>query len=323
MCGDHDHNGQFWGRKALREEYHLTDPAETFFTCKFVQKVLTGYCENEIVYDTIYDDAVNGYGWSADDLAEYNAFKKMHYYFDDHSAKTRFIILFTGWSWTDYGFPYNKLGKASALHAQMEFLYKALITIPSGYNVVVCGHDTVISMEVTEDGTSYYDLTNTIYNSVDWKSVTSMLAGLRNKSNNVTLKYTDWSTIYTSRDSVPTKAFDFTSAPDVNVIMTIGGDVHWDILSKTATSNINTITTLNSGDEITKSQDIPHAVTMTDGADRGYLDYATKKPICHPVTTGTIDEQAFDVVTINNNGIFFTRIGSGNDRRLLFANETE
>lgn len=321
VCGDHDHNGQYWGKESLREQYGLTDPSKTFFTCKFVQKVLTGYCENEIVYDTVYDDVVNTYGWDEEDLKEYNAFKKMHYYFDDDKAKTRFIVLFTGWSWADYGFPYNKSGNTSIIVTQTRFLYNSLITLPNGYNVVVLGHDTIINpLKEVIDGSQYYDTNDTVFNGNGWKQVVNMLTGFK-KKNTVSIKESDWSIPYSSVDVVPSVAFDFSNAPNANVIMTVGGDVHWDIMSKTTLSSTSTLETLRSGDTIDLSTDIPHIVTMTDGGDRGYRDYATREPICRPNTKGTIDEQAFDVITINSNGIFFTRIGSGDDRKLLFENE--
>ena len=322
VCGDHDHNGQFWGKEELRKQYNLTDASKTFFTCNFVQKVLTvltGYCENEIVYDTVYDDSVKGYGWNEDDIREYNAFKKMHYYFDDEKAKTRFIVLFTGWSWSEYGFPYNKCGVGGALPTQMDFLYNALMTVNDKYNVIVLGHDTIISSyKETVGEKQYYDTGETVYNSRAWKCVSDMLSAMKMKTS-TTVKYSDWSKPYERFDSFPSKVYDFTNSPNVNVCMTIGGDVHWDILSKTTTDDSETIKTLHSGDYINISTDIPHIVTMTDGSDRGYCDYTTRETICKPATKGTIDEQAFDIVTINNDGIFFTRIGSGNDRSLLFA----
>lgn len=321
VCGDHDHNGQYWGKEALREQHGLTDPSKTFFTCAFVQKVLTGYCENVITYNTTHDANVATYGWDVADLKEYNAFRKMQYYFDDSACRTRFIVLFTGWSWTDYGFPYNKCGVGGVLPTQMDFLYSALMSVPHGYNVVVLGHDTIINpLKEVIDGSQYYDTNTTVYNSNAWKYVSIMLSALKTKTSALS-RSSDWSTSYAKLDSVPSKAYDFTNAPDVNVVMTVGGDVHWDILSKTALNNSETIETLRSGDYININTDLPHVVTMTDGGDRGYRDYTTREPICRPNTKGTIDEQAFDVITINNDGIFFTRIGSGNDRKLLFQND--
>lgn len=318
VCGDHDHNGQFWGKEELRKQYNLTDASKTFFTCNFVQKVLTGYCENEIVFDTVYDDSVKGYGWSEEDLKEYNAFKKMHYYFDDNTINTRFIVLFTGWNWQQYGFPYNKCGVGGALPTQMDFLYNALMTVNDKYNVIVLGHDTIINPhKETVGGKQYYDTGETVYNSRAWKCVSDMLSAMKMKTS-TTAKYSDWSKPYEQFDSFPSKVYDFTNSPNVNVCMTIGGDVHWDILSKTTTDDSQTIKTLHSGDYINISTDIPHIVTMTDGSDRGYCDYTTRETICKPATKGTIDEQAFDVVTINDTGIYITRIGSGDDRKLLF-----
>lgn len=318
VCGDHDHNGRFWGNEDLRTQYNLTDPSDTFFTCKFVQKVLTGYCENEIVPDTTYDNDIIDYGWSEEDVSEYNAFKKMHYYFDDNKIKTRFIVLFTDWSWKNYGFPYNKIGQVSAMIVQMDFLYDALRTTPDGYNIVVCGHNTVISYNKgVIDGVQYWDTNSTTYSDGYWESVSKMLAGLRSKTS-VNVRCGDWSTVYSSMSDVPYKSYDFSGAPTLGVMFTMGGDVHWDILSKTTVNTTSTISTLASGDTINLQTDIPHIVTMTDGVDRDYRDFTTRELICNPATVGTIDEQAFDVVTIAKDGLYLTRIGSGANRTLKF-----
>lgn len=319
VCGDHDHNARFWASTDLREQYNLTDVSDTVFTCKFVQKVLTGYCEDELVFDDTYNNLVKTYNWSQDDLSEFEAFEKMYYYFDDANINTRFIVLFTGWSGGSYGFPNTKSG-SEVIPVQMEFLYKALVTAPMNYNVVVCGHDTIANPLVeTVDGVGYYN-TNTIgWNGNGWLYVSRMLSALKNKGVAENIPFSDWSTTYQSWGAYPKKSFDFTNANDLHVLMTIGGDEHWDILGKTTKTDPSTITKLNDVDTINLETDILHVVTMTDGTDRGYRSYQTREPIEPPATAGTINEQAFDVITINNDGIFFTRIGSGDDRTITFT----
>ena len=319
VCGDHDHNGTYWDNQSLRSQYNLSDASDTVFTCKFVQKVLSGYYENEVTFNDTHDDDVAENEWSSGDMAEYEAFKKMQYYFDDHHAKIRFIVLFTGWNAYDVGFPCSKCGRYGVIPTQMDFLHGALMGTPENYNVVVCGHDTVISKyKETVSNVQYYDTTTTEYNSAQWQDVSKMLAALRTKGTASGVGVSDWSATYSSTASVPTKNFSFDNAPDVGIVMSIGGDVHWDINSKTTTQS-TTLSTLGKTAVIDKDTDIPHIVTMTDGSDRGYCDYTTRDPICDPATAGTIDEQAFDVVTLNDDGIFITRFGSGSDRVLSFA----
>ena len=62
-----------------------------------------------------------------------------------------------------------------------------------------------------------------------------------------------------------------------------------------------------------------HIVSISDGTDRGsYLSYPDKLPLAPPATSGTINEQAFDVFTLAEDGIYITRIGAGNDRVVYF-----
>ena len=95
-----------------------------------------------------------------------------------------------------------------------------------------------------------------------------------------------------------------------------GGDVHWDILAKYSIPS-DTLSVLANGSVIDTDSSILNVVTMTDGHDRGYRD-ENGDLICNPDTPNTLDSQAFDIVTIAEDGVYFTRIGSGNDRVIYF-----
>lgn len=324
VCGDHDHNGR----------YADTGQALSY---QFIQRVMNGYNIKELTFDTLYDEQIKEVSsvnsWTGNDKKEYDAWKKMHYYFDDSTIKTRFVVLHTGWT-GDVGLAVDKLGsnvlsEANALYLQMDFLYQSLISSPNGYNVVIVGHNVIGNKGYTVNiggGTGTRYNVNEIVWKGAWKNVTQMLRAFKNKTS-ITLNYRDW-----SGDGLKSKSFDFAAAKTPNLVFCMGGDVHWDILAKTDTSeNLTPVTNATSLGNIIPNEgtisknDILHALTMTDGADRGYRaiiappsdsynDEVDSALASNPNTDGTLDSQAFDIVTITDDAIHFTRIGSGKDR---------
>ena len=325
VCGDHDHNGRY------------ADTGQAF-SYQFVQRVMNGYNIKELHYDTIYDEQVKeisvANGWSENDMKEYNAWKKMHYYFDDSTIKTRFIILHTGWT-GDVGMAVDKLGsgvlsESHALYLQMDFLHQSLLSAPSNYNVVIIGHNVIgnKSYSTIIDGTTItrYNVNELVWKGT-WQQVAKMTQSFKNKSS-VVLQYRDW-----SGSGVQTKLFNFESANTPNIVFCMGGDVHWDIIGK-STNNSETLEPISVATSLDKiivtegsvsASDILHILTMTDGGDRGYRgiitpigssynDVTDSVQLSASNTAGTLDAQAFDIVTVTDREIFLTRIGSGKDR---------
>lgn len=329
VLGDHDRNGGI---------------GHTPISYEVLQKLITGYDSHELTFDNLYDEQVSELGWSSSDMSQYEAFKRMHYFFDDVTIKTRFICLVTRIIPQEQGLVYEKLGNhdSGVLLLQMDFLYSALMSVPKGYNIVVVGHNVVgdksYSISVEGSTVSRYNVNEPGFKGY-WTNVTKQLRGFINKTAlSADIQYLDWES-----DGIEIKNYDFSNAPDGGIIFCMGGDVHWDILAKSElVSNSEVLSTvevisLPSGTEptvatqgtINKNTDILHVVTMTDGGDRGYRgivaapdnnydDNTDSFRICKPNTAGTIDSQAFDIVTIANNGIYFTRIGSGFDRKVVF-----
>lgn len=325
VCGDHDHNGRYASEgQAL--------------SYQFIQRVMNGYNIKELTFDTLYDEQIKevsiANSWTEYEKKEYDAWKKMHYYFDDSTINTRFVVLHTGWT-GDVGLAVDKLGsnvlsEANALYLQMEFLYESLITCPNGYNIVVVGHNVVgnksYTVNLSEGTASRYNVNEVVWKGA-WRNVARMIRAYKSKKS-ITLSYTDW-----SGEGSKSKSFDFTTAKTPNIVFCIGGDVHWDILGK-STSDSETLMPISEATSLDKiivtegsisSSDILHALTMTDGADRGYKaiiappaddynDETDSALASNPNTDGTLDAQAFDIITISGDAIYFTRIGSGKDR---------
>ena len=322
-CGDHDHNGRYESTGQVLS-YH------------FIQHAMNGYNIKELHYDTLYDEQVKNLAisgkWTSDELKEYDAWRKMHYYFDDQTIKTRFVVLHTGWT-GNVGLAVDKIGsgalsETNALYLQMDFMHLSLSSCPEGYNIVVVGHNIVTNAKYsisTEGGTVARYNVNEMQWIGQWNSVSKMLNALKNKSS-VELGYRDW-----SGGGVKAKTYDFSNAATPATVFCIGGDVHWDIMAKTSSSgalsavtNATLANIIATEGTILKS-DILHALTMTDGGDRGYRaivappsdsynDATDSALTANPNTAGTLDSQAFDIVTIAEDAIHFTRIGSGKDR---------
>lgn len=323
VCGDHDHNGKY------------ADEGQAL-SYQFIQKAMNGYNIKELHYDEIYDSQIEeisaANGWSENDKKEYDAWKKMHYYFDDNTIQTRFIVLHTGWT-GDVGLAVDKLGsnalsESNALYLQIEFLYESLLSCPTGYNVVVVGHNVIgnkqYSIATASGNIVRYNVNEPVWKG-SWVNVDRMIRAFKNKSS-VSLSYKDW-----SGSGLQTKTFDFGEANSIGIVFCMGGDVHWDILAKTNESEelkpIDTATIDNVivTEGVISKGEVLHALTMTDGSDRGYKvivatpngnynDSTDSVLASNPNTEGTLDSQAFDIVTIANDAIYFTRIGSGKDR---------
>ena len=330
VCGDHDHNGR----------YADTGQALSY---QFIQRVINGYNINELSYDTLYDQQVNEVSkvdsWTDNEIKEYEAWKKMHYYYDDNTINTRFIILHTGWT-GDVGLAVDKLGsnvldENNAIYLQLDFLYKSLISCPNNYNIIVAGHNTIgnksYNVTVNNEILPRYNVNEIIYKG-GWVNVALMLHAYKDKKD-IILSYRDW-----SGSGLKKKHFDFTNIKTNNTIICIGGDVHWDIMGKSSNkgNDLSPITIVSDLDNIIATEgvisknDIPCILTMTDGGDRGHKYYRgiTTPPtddynddnnsvsLANAAIAGTLDAQAFDVITITKNCIYCTRIGSGKDRKI-------
>jgi hypothetical protein len=219
----------------------------------------------------------------------------------------------------------------------MDFLYEALMTCSANYNIVIIGHNVISDKSYTVDlgGGN----TETRYNVNEivwlgrWLQVAEMINAFKKKES-IRLSYRDW-----SRPALQSKIFDFSKARTPGIVFCMGGDVHWDILGKfdPNLSSISPVTEATLADVIPtegyiSKSEILHALTMTDGVDRGYkvivsppndsYNDATDSVLASAKPTeGSLDSQAFDIVTITDTAIYFTRIGSGKDRVVYITNE--
>jgi hypothetical protein len=236
----------------------------------------------------------------------------MTYYIDDHYNKVRFICLETGvpgsvlrnvfafGSWTHY-----------TKYIEQFFLAKALLSLPADYDVVIAGH------MIGYQGTVYESSSHLFYNLIQaFRGKTSITL-----NKNIPADYQG--TVYCSqqyRDWVNSMnaTYDFSNANSAGKIFFVNGHYHVDgqyILQK---DDNDVIASYWYDDSLTINSDgILFVRTDRDcydslGRNVEGKDHTWEK------TEGTTTEQLFDVVTILDDKILFTRFGPGDDREFAY-----
>jgi hypothetical protein len=104
--------------------------------------------------------------------------------------------------------------------------------------------------------------------------------------------------------------YDCTRAPDIGILFTLQGHVHYDNLFWSGYDSEGTYSRGNAynGETLdqTKGQ-VPHIFTSCDA----YMNRDSSAP---EMELGTITEQCFDIVTVSDGHIHLTRVGAGSDR---------
>lgn len=237
-------------------------------------------------------------------ISDLHSYMRCHYYYDDFPNKIRYINIVTGT--TNPGNPkiVFELSNYSELLLQFDWLYDVLMNIPSGFDVVLCGH-ALVSWGSTASPESDQVKSYALY-------VMQMLSALKTKGsctvtndkNNAKLN------LYFSAGD---HNYDFSNAPNVGTILALGGDTHWDCQCVCHNKSGTYISETISDSTVYQDDSVIAIVTQTDSQGKSSYsgkDYAEK---VYKMTIGTVSEQCFDIVTIGN-GITFTRIGAGNDR---------
>ena len=243
-------------------------------------------------------------GLDKETISDLHAYMKCHYYYDDFKNKIRYINIVTGT--TNPGNPKTIFGLSnySELLLQFDWLYDVLMNIPDGFDVVLCGH-ALVSWGSTASAESDQVKSYALY-------VMQMLSALKTKGACVITndKTNDKLNLYFP---IGNHNFDFSNAPNVRTILALGGDTHWDCQCVCHNKSGVYISETISDNMMYQNDSVIAIATQTDSQGKSSYsgkDYAEK---VHKMTSGTVSEQCFDIVTIGN-GITFTRIGAGNDR---------
>ena len=254
----------------------------------------------------IVDDAskMDTIGLTNDALEEVKNYMKLHYYVDDNVNKMRYINLVTGTTNSGIIKKIFGLSNSSELLLQFDWLYDALMSVPSDYDVVLCGHAMITwgaTASPESDQVKSYCL-----------KICEMLSALKTKGS-CTVNNDKTNAYLTSYYTSGNHDYDFSNANDIGTIVVLGGDTHWDCQCVCHNKSGVYISETISDNMMYQNDSVIAIVTQTDSQGRSIYsgkDYADKP---HIMTVGTITEQCFDIVTIGE-GVTFTRIGAGNDR---------
>lgn len=319
--GNHDCNAPL---------YKLTKDTNSFIPDKEVYKRTVGLMsQKEIVYDDellcTIDAMRNDVSTSVSTMAEdeYNnlvAWCKMHFYIDDKERGIRYVILESNDEGYTTTITLNITGFNTAFFVQYDFLAQALKSIPENYHVVVCAHNMYHYANASSYGIGPSGMNvGIILSNFKAKTVCSVSGpGASTPLLQEIFNYGHGNS----------RIYDFTNANSVKKILCLYGHVHYNeswIIQKT--NGVDNPTREYRGYSCyTYSPNIKmdnNAILfVSSNADSYYLDkiaLSTSHPtgtvarISHD-TLMTTDEHSFDIITLLENSVEFTRIGAGSSR---------
>ena len=300
VFGNHDAN---WAGLSFSKATE-TDIAETVIPYSVVESIfLKGYKQN-IVQETDEEINTRYAAWLDDitdeaDKAEFVAWCKLHFYYDDVKNKTRHIIL------NNVGFSpiFKKYFRALdiELRLQYEWLYDVLLDTPDDFNIVVTAHFLV----------QYQTNSITLAPALNIMKLLSLAKTNGSAWNTYANGWADNAMTYNS------KTFTFEGRNRTGKIICLCGHAHWDYACVCHTAADGTYKSEDYTDGLTIGDDgILCIMTQTDAIRSANYDMS-KYPatsVQATMTEGTVTEQCFDVVTIADDAVTCTRFGAGEDR---------
>lgn len=272
-------------------------------------KVVYQYLVEPIADKVVFEDCsakLAQTGATGNDLEELEAYCKLHYYHDDDEQKIRYIVVCT--TNTDNNGVVNQYFGAMSLqemYLQYDWIYQTLLDTPDNYDIFVIGHAYVWSGPEAPSGYRPY-----MPHEVGI-ALGRMMAGLRYKTN-VTVRCATNNALLNSFYAYGAHTYAFANDSKTHhFVVGISGDKHFD--GAYILGPATTIENARIYDAISKNdKEVLLTVTLCDARAVPEEDYNDYTPT---MTAGTVNEQAFDVVTVtNDNRLVYTRFGSGTDR---------
>lgn len=287
VLGDHDNNTYGW-----------TTPTElanaTIPYVEIEKRLHAGLPVNAVTYNPIAHMETMSFYNSAD-RAEWIAYFANNYYVDDDAEKVRYIVCNTGNVDGIQKTVFN-LTTPSEVKLVFPWIYEAIMSTPSGYSIVYACHRVVSQPNI------------------HWLSALAcgMLGAAKAKNGSYTVSKGTMNANLTEWFDGNTDAhvFNFANAPDIDKIICVSGHAHEDFVVVVNSNNGN----YDYWDGIS-SIDIsggyvPVIVMQTDSV--GAYEDGTTSP--HVMTANTITEHCVDFIQIDDENIYATRVGAGNDR---------
>ena len=200
---------------------------------------------------------------------------------------------------------------------QFDALYDYMVNTPEGYDVCCVSH----FIGIPHTGSIQYTCAR----------VAHLLMGLKLKVNRKIYSSSERNENLSAWYGPNTQYFDFTNANDVGRVFMISAHVHYDftgIVNCVDSDTSCAVTEYDGVSVIDQSEDggynnipIPCIWTTTNayGRYRDPLSTGIPEERLTVMEQGTVTEQAFDVITLVDDGIAVTRIGAGDDRKILMT----
>lgn len=277
MFGNHDLNRTNRG--------NMDD--ETFAACCLKYKDVYKYCIEPFKGQKVFEPAAYS---ESNDLYYY---QRMHYHVDDNEQKVRYIIFNTGTTNNPYA---SSIGGSNHLefYNQLNWLYDTLMHTPSGYAVILMGHQFLWNTSIYNHGSQEETWLQ------DSTPLAKMMIGARNKLVIEIVNRSTWQDVSTT--------YNFVNCPDIYPLFMMTGHDHSDL---GVVYDMDT-DTAEETDTCTGTNKIMVISTLCDC--RGTM---------HPqeeMASNTNTEHAFDIFSVDlaANKVRTTRIGAGQNRTYTY-----
>jgi len=291
VIGNHDANSWAVGKGKCPLETGLI-PDTTIF------KVTQSHIQDKVVFDEAGIKAVQQFAFGSEDQRkEAMAWMKMHWYRDIPSQKIRLVALETG----NRGNTARTFsGNAEALFlVQTDFVAKALMTMPEGYDAVIVGHQMGFYKGDRKVGTDIAGLRQMM----EVVSAYGMSSSVKVTPEGVSLgKYPLMKAMW---DAARTHEYDFSSVARPGKVVMLGGHFHIDMFWLASPSKDGLAVKMV---EPKKQRTLKKGEVLCFWVNRD--SRRGKNPV---MEKGTPSEQCFTVVTFGEDNVTFTRFGAGND----------
>ncbi|MBQ8207918.1 MAG: leucine-rich repeat protein [Clostridia bacterium] len=226
---------------------------------------------------------------------EYIAWAKMHYYYDDVENGIRYIVYNSGGCGVTEHYTLGNALWNKIIPTQLDFIANSLMDVPSGYDVVFCGH-------MLGDTTDYSNTQENIFKILSaFKSGSVLNLTVTSENDNMLAVI-----------GKTEKEYDFSNTYFNGTIFTIGGHWHRDLSYVYGTNS-----------EGVYENNVPYTVG-DEVSDDAIFWIGLNNDCLEPLQSGetypimerdTLTENCFNVITITPEGdIVVTRFGAGDDR---------
>lgn len=272
---------------------------------------------HKVTFDEVGLAAIQNIGLTEEELANAVAWMKLHYHWDDHANKVRYIVYETGCTgWTWYKLCNTRTYSLPLLYP---WVSRTMLSTPDDYDIVILGH------MFGGKTASYTDYAS---GNTDSRNIMRLFRAFKLKSSiklNMRSYHTSGGTAFSRAicGTSENRTFDFTSSKHKGHIFIVSGHWHNDLSfmcryytnidGEEGKNGIN-VQRYNAAD--VTDDTVLHINVACDTAASGRNNYYTSRPSA----AGQISECLFDVFTITEDDkLEATRIGYGNDRTFLLS----